>query len=326
MIPDRVKPTIGVALGSAVEQAMRRTGRRRGLAVMYHRVGDPAGDPLHELVPALSARLFESQLRYLRDRYRVVPASELLEATRARRRGERFPVAVTFDDDLRSHAEVAMPILRDLGLVGTFFVSGASLDGPHTFWWEHLQRAFDRRLPLAAVLPATVAAIADPPAREEIRSIAEVLIRDTSAQERAEIADALGALVGPDAAEGGISADDLRAIAASGQQIGFHTRRHDYLPTLDDGSLRRAMIEGRTEVESVLGQLLTMLAYPYGGWDRRVAEAARAAGYSLAFTTDQTVVHPGSDELAIGRIEASFESIGHFALQLARTLIIRPEA
>ena len=317
-IPSPLKRTLGLPAGAAIERQLRATGLRCGIGIMYHRVGDPAGDPARELVPALGARLFESQVRHLAARYRVVPASELLEAVRARRRGERFPAAITFDDDLRSHAEVAAPILRRVGLVGTFFVSAASLESPRSFWWERLQRAVDRGVPLASVLPG---ATADPVPPAQIRGMAETLIRERTPAERAALAEALLGLVGPDPPDEGMRTSDLRALAGAGMEIGFHTRSHDYLPTLGDEALTRALTEGRSELAQLVGRRVTTLAYPYGGTDRRVADAARAAGYESAFSTEPTPVEPETDPMLIGRVEASFDSAGHFALQLARVLV-----
>ena len=98
---------------------LRLSGRKVGVALGYHRIGDPQGDPERELVPRLASARFESQLRHLRRHYRPVTASRLREAIGARRRGERVPVAVTFDDDLGSHAEVAKPILARANVPAT---------------------------------------------------------------------------------------------------------------------------------------------------------------------------------------------------------------
>src|SRR5256886_3096402 len=67
---------VGVLLGYLVCTALRLTGLRAGLAVMYHRVGEPPGDYAFELVPNLGTRLFESQIRYLRRAFRLVRSEE----------------------------------------------------------------------------------------------------------------------------------------------------------------------------------------------------------------------------------------------------------
>jgi hypothetical protein len=44
------------------------------------------------------------------------------------------------------------------------------------------------------------------------------------------------------------------------------------------------LTEGRAELESLLGHRLTMIAYPHGKADTRVADAARAAAFDYGFT------------------------------------------
>src|SRR5947199_2077491 len=98
---------LGVPLGWLVCAALRLTGVRAGVAVMYHRVGEPPGSYDTELVPKLGTRLFEAQVRYLRGAFRLVAGSELPDAVERRRRGQRFPAAITFDDDDSGHVHVS---------------------------------------------------------------------------------------------------------------------------------------------------------------------------------------------------------------------------
>ena len=60
----------------------------------------------------------------------VVPAEELQAAVAERQRGQRFPVCLTFDDDLSQHVDCAMPILRDTGVPATFFLCGRAWLAP----------------------------------------------------------------------------------------------------------------------------------------------------------------------------------------------------
>ncbi|MEA2403942.1 MAG: hypothetical protein QOE08_589, partial [Thermoleophilaceae bacterium] len=138
----------GAPLAGGAEWLLRHTALRAGIAVAYHRVGPTAGDPERELDPALPLALLERQVQHLSARHRLVPASRLPAAARMRRRGEPFPVAITFDDDLSSHAQHAASVLQRAGAPATFFLNGASLEGPHAFWWERLQRAVDRGVAL----------------------------------------------------------------------------------------------------------------------------------------------------------------------------------
>lgn len=298
--------------------AARWSRRRAGVAVVYHGVAERTGDPAREMVPPHGRRLFEAQARHLAACYRVVPAGDLPSAVAARRRGERFPVSITFDDDLRSHLQLAVPVLQRLGVPATFFLSGASLGGPRAFWWERLQAAVDANLPVAALLPAGLA----PGDRTSIHELGTAIDR-LPPDERDAVAERLRSALGADPSDSGLRASDVAALAAGGFEVGFHTLRHDRLPRLDDAALVRALDDGRTALAAIVGRELRTIAYPYGDADGRVAAAARAANYTTGFTTLPVAVRPGDDRLLLGRVEPSFRSAGRFALRLLVTLLRR---
>ena len=228
---------------------------------------------------------------------------------RARRRGERFPLALTFDDDLPTHVQTALPALLVAGAPATFFLCGASLERPYAFWWERLQRAVDGGLDLTEVTGEQLAP----------RALA-LRIEEETPSRRQEIGDELGRLVGEDPPESGMRAADVRALADAGFEIGFHTLRHDRLPPLSDASLGDALSDGRDALEAAAGGRLTLIAYPHGRADERVAGAARAAGFEFGFTGAGEAVTARSDALLLSRIEPSFTDLASFAGQLVDTL------
>lgn len=252
-------------------------------------------------------------------------ASELQEATRDRRRGERFPVAVTLDDDDAAHVRTALPALREEGVRATFFLTGASLEGPSGFWFDHLQTAMDtRREGVRAILPPELKArVGDKLAPAAIHEISETVQR-LPPSERDDFARRLADLVGADPPDAGLRVADVRALAAEGCEIGFHTLRHYALTTLDDDQLELALREGRDSLAEVAGRDAGVIAYPHGHADARVAAAARTAGFTAGFTTTREGVRPDSDPLLLGRLVPSSSSLGHLALQLARRLVPRP--
>jgi peptidoglycan/xylan/chitin deacetylase (PgdA/CDA1 family) len=80
-----------------------------------------------------------------------------------------------------------------------------------------------------------------------------------------------------------MSADDARALAATGMELGAHSMRHDDLRTLDDRALAADLADGKAGVESITGRPCRTLAYPFGAYDERVQAATQAAGYELAW-------------------------------------------
>ncbi len=310
---------LGVPLGIAAMLALRLSARKAGVAVMYHSVDHRRGDPLRELVPPHEAGLFEKQVRFLAKHYRVVPAADLLDAVGARRPGQRFPAAITFDDDIACHESISLPILRRCGVTATFFLSGASLDRPFSFHFERLQRAHDAGVP---GLPAVVTGVAQTVGPSSVHELAVIMV-EMRPDELDQAAERLLGAAGPDPESAGIRRGAVRALSDAGMTVGFHTFRHDDLTGLTVAQLAEAMELGRAELAEAAGVPVDVIAYPGGRCDDRVAEAARAGGFRLGYSTERAPVTPASDALLLGRIGPSLHTVGALALEAAFTLVKR---
>jgi peptidoglycan/xylan/chitin deacetylase (PgdA/CDA1 family) len=103
-------------------------------------------------------------------------------------------------------------------------------------------------------------------------------------------------------------------------RIGFHTRRHDRLTSIDDGAVDAAFADGRAELEALAGERLVLVAYPHGRGDERVAASARRAGFAQGFTGVARAVLPADDPLLLGRVAPTHHSAGALVLQVIGTL------
>ena len=334
MIRRALKRLCGPWVGSLIALGLRLTDRRAGVVIAYHAIDRRQGDPERELVPSLEVSRFARQLRHLRRFYEPVRIEEFVMAVATRRRGGRFPVCVTFDDDLPHHITHAMPALKAARVPAAFFLSagnGGGGSGRVSTWWERLQRAIDRghsAPAVAALLPPD--AIDGPPQRElGIHDLA-VAIEGLHPEARDEVAERLLQLAGDDPPEVGLPDSAITALAEAGFAIGFHTRRHDLLTHLSDVALEASMDDGRVQLARLSGAPLDAIAYPHGRADHRVASAARRAGFRVGFTTEPVAVTPACDPLLLGRFDpmtvepALTRSHGAFALGVARTLMKEP--
>lgn len=80
--------------------------------------------------------------------------------------------------------------------------------------------------------------------------------------------------------------DGLRRITEAGCSVQVHGAFHRPLTALSDEQLRAELSEARETLRERLGVAPTVLSYPFGAYDERVARAAAEAGYDLAVTTD----------------------------------------
>lgn len=317
----RARRLAKAALGWALRGALRLSGRKVGVVLLYHSIEESGRARADELVPPTSPELFSRQLDHLRRRYRVVPASGLQAAAAARRRGGRLPVAITFDDDDPGYVRRVVPALGRAGLPATFFLNGSSLGGRSPLWWRQLQAAWDRGAvdeELVAALPAGDAGA--PPSLDRVGHA----ISRLRPGERPEVERLLTERAGQEPGLCGMPREEVRALTEAGLEVGFHTLRHDYLPLLGEEELREALVTGRAELADAAGAPVEILAYPSGGHDERVRAAVAEAGFAQAFAALPAPVTPDADPLALGRVTPPRGSVAELSLEITRTAAGRP--
>jgi len=186
-----------------------------------------------EAQPSFCRDELSQLLTWLGGRFRFLRPEEFFA-------GEGPGVLLTFDDGFASHAEVALPLLREHGAPAVFFVTTRHVEDPRDW------------------LPATR--------------------RTAAAEPGTEIAHDL---------YDGMSRAQLREAAADPLvTVGSHTLHHPFLTRLDDAELVRELSSSKGYLEEATGATVDLFAYPTGDYDRRVAEAVRAAGYRAAFAED----------------------------------------
>ena len=91
----------------------------------------------HEVAPD-QAGAFEDQLRHYAKHFAPVDKQELLALHEGRWQEDKPGLLITFDDGLRSHVEVAAPLLEKYGMTGWFMVPAAIVrNAPGAKGWEH---------------------------------------------------------------------------------------------------------------------------------------------------------------------------------------------
>jgi peptidoglycan/xylan/chitin deacetylase (PgdA/CDA1 family) len=269
-----------------VGDAVRRLAALRGrsLVLVYHRIapGEPTG---YGVVPVTPSDLLRRQVEALAEVGEIRSLDELLE-DRGRRTRPRF--ALTFDDDFVEHVDHVLPILRAIDVPATFFLSGRSLLGFGSYWFELLDRLIGSR------------------GVDEVRRLLHVRGQGVDALiEACEADSALRRIVESEVRDIPVHLGraSIEAMVGAGMAIGFHTLRHEILTGLADAELEAALKEGRSELEQVVGRPLLHFAYPHGKADRRTADKVRDAGYAAAWTGRPQPMRARSDRYLLGRWE-----------------------
>jgi len=119
----------------AATGGLRRRHKGRLVILTFHRIRpdgeSAAGRPMRSLEVAVSD--FRRMLTWMRERYRPMSLADWLEGG-APPEGGSF--AVTFDDGWADNFNVAFPVLRELGIPATVFVSTDAVENRVPFWWQ----------------------------------------------------------------------------------------------------------------------------------------------------------------------------------------------
>jgi peptidoglycan/xylan/chitin deacetylase (PgdA/CDA1 family) len=248
------------------------TRPRRYLVLCYHRVNDDA----HPYFTGTPVALFRRQMETLRRNFTVLPLLELAE--RARRKDlPRNGVAVTFDDGYRDNYTIAFPVLRDLGLPATIFLTTDALDRNALLWHDRVFDAYHRAR--------------KPEAREPLATVLARLRRSSPEERDLEIDRLLERLeIEPGVPPGWekLTWDQVREMASSGISFGAHTIDHPILTFVYEEEARRQIRESKRRIETELGSPITMFAYPNGSasdFDRSTQRIVEEEGFSIALTT-----------------------------------------
>jgi peptidoglycan/xylan/chitin deacetylase (PgdA/CDA1 family) len=113
-----------------------------------------------------------------------------------------------------------------------------------------------------------------------------------------------------------MTVEQLHAWRAGGMEIGAHTRSHPHLTACSDAELRDEIVDGRKELEDLLGIEVPQFCYPFGDADARVAGVARTAGYVASPTVRRGRARHGMDPFMLPRVAIdNSDTLAHFAIR-----------
>ena len=310
-----------------VNASLSPAGARAALTIMiFHRV-PPAPDPLLPAEP--DAARFEHQMRAVRGWFNVIALDDavrrLADGTLPAR-----ALAITFDDGYANNHDVALPILRRLGLTATFFIATRYLDGG-VMWNDHVIEAVRAcrgdALDLAVLGLGRVPLGSADDRRAAIDRIVAAL-KYRPPREREEAAGRIAALAGaPPVDDLMMSRAKVRALAEAGMQIGAHTHSHPILATLDDAQALAEIARSKAALEEVVARPVTLFAYPNGkpgrDYGRAHVEQARALGFAAACSTAPGVATRDADPYQLPRFTPWDRELWKYGTRLSRNLLNR---
>jgi peptidoglycan/xylan/chitin deacetylase (PgdA/CDA1 family) len=312
-------------VGRQILNRLAPAGERARLSVLaFHHVLREH-DPLQPGEP--SAAEFEQRMRWVSNWFNVLPLAEAVDRLKDGCLPER-PLAISFDDGYADNNDVALPILRKLGLHATFFIATGYLDGGRMFndtVIEAIRQARDTVLDIddfglgvhaLATLEERRAAIDRILPRVKYLPIGQ---REAVA---GTIAERLSARL-PDNLM--MSSEQVAALHAAGMHIGGHTVMHPILAGIPLESARDEIGDGRERLEEITGAPVRLFAYPNGrpvrDYRREHAALVRELGFDAAVSSAWGSTRAGADLFQIPRFTPWDRPHWRFGLRLAMNLL-----
>lgn len=235
------------------------------VVLLYHRVCDLSDDPFQL---AVSPDNFRAQLRYLKNNW---PITRLKDISPYR---GKLSVAISFDDGYADNLLYALPILEELEVPATFFITSGYLDSGNEFWWDFLERI----APLSRYNTA-----------EKLKL--HGMLKGMSPLERKQHMEHLRDLFGYSEecreSHRPLAISELQRLAASNwADIGAHGVSHTAFSSLSITAQLDEMRSSRECLQQLLQKEIELFSYPFGGKNDFTADSVfccKEAGFSAAY-------------------------------------------
>jgi peptidoglycan/xylan/chitin deacetylase (PgdA/CDA1 family) len=99
-----------------------------------------------------------------------------------------------------------------------------------------------------------------------------------------------------------MNADQLKAIAKAGIEIGAHSLTHRDLTHLSDEEAYHEILQSKVNLEQLLQSSVLSFAYPYGFYNESVKALAKQAGFQIAVATDRGGMQIEQDLFEVFRV------------------------
>jgi peptidoglycan/xylan/chitin deacetylase (PgdA/CDA1 family) len=274
--------------------------------LIYHRVANLSADP--EML-SVSRENFYRHMLFLKQHFRILRFEEEWF-------GLKEPaVVVTFDDGYADNVLEALPVLEEVGVPATFFVSSGHIGTEKEFWWHQLEGILLREGEFPALFQLDDARYgrvwdtASLDQRKALYASLNMAMREIPPDRRDAWLDQLGKWA--DRRHGGkdihrsMTKEEVKMLAASPwATIGAHTVTHSALSSLTEEQQRKEIFTSKQDLESITGKEITTFSYPFGrkrDYDRTSVRLCREAGFIRSAANFPGQVHRWTDPFQLPR-------------------------
>lgn len=276
------------------------------IVLIYHRVTTLSADPG---MLAVSPENFREQMRYLKETVSLVRFEDDWAKV------VKPAVCITFDDGYADNALETLPIIEEVGVPATFFVSTGTIGTKQAFWWDELEHIIMEKhnLPASFTLREGRSVTTWPAATRSDRQTfyQEIVhaLKNVTVEERTDRLRQLRHWAGT-AEEGAdshraMTVDELRVLAKSSWvTIGAHTVTHTRLASLPPLAQAEEITASKRQLEAWLSREIKVFSYPFGrrcDYTHDTLALCRKIGFARVAANFAGQTHSWSDPYQVPR-------------------------
>ena len=297
--------SMGRAFASRYELDLARTRlNRRKTPIcqifIFHRVNDDY-DPF---LPSVPVAVFRKQMEFLKQNFPIISLDQVASGSYAES-GEKYSVAITFDDGYRDNFLKAFPVLNKLEMPATIFLATGYIESGELPWYDQISWAFK----LTTRPRFSLADVGGPETAlnqrsEVLQAMGKTLawLRTIEDEKRRTIIprifEELGVSDGLSVPNSMLSWDEIKQMSKQKITFGAHTISHPALSRTNSARLETEIVGSKNKIEETLDLPVRHFAYPFGQPSDVSDEAKKIvqrAGFSSAVTTVWGFNRPGDD-------------------------------
>jgi peptidoglycan/xylan/chitin deacetylase (PgdA/CDA1 family) len=281
---------------------------RHGLRIICYHGFAVAEEYKYRSTLFIRGDFFRKRMEYLRrERYPILPLRDALDALAA---GRPPPCAtvITMDDGWRGVYTVGLPIIRELEIPVTVYVTTYYVENRMPVYTVTLSYLFWRATPQLVHLPRRIGTFDLECEAAKAEEAAQNFGAALPPRDRLEFLKEVAAALGVSFCEierqhlfEVMDEQQLRGLAAAGVDIQLHSHRHQW-PLYDKDIVESEVAENRRFLERVVSYPLEHFCYPSGVYGLHQAEWLAELGVKSATTIDPGLNYSHTSRFALRRL------------------------
>ncbi len=292
----------------------------KGLSLMYHEVlPDDEGLPAWTVV---KETCFREQIGFLKQYFDIVTIDEAISRTYDRAKFKKPYVTITFDDGYRGNYSCVLPIIEELGVPITVYVSSSAVEKEESYWYDRIISLLDNDTSFTVDLTdynmgkyEFGLANSDKTRWASMQSLLTAM-KKVMPVEREKIVEEICNQVAYDGSKQlkPMTIAELKSLASSDLvTIGGHSHCHNILTQLTEEQINASLRKNRTLLQQWTSAKLVHFAYPNGDFNDKVIDLVKKNGFLSAVTVEPGYWSTEKDPMSLPRFGVGrFDSLGLF--------------